>query len=367
MPHSKLAPSSASRRVACPGSRALEARYPEKIESDKAREGTAAHWVAQQYLLCNYALPSTTPQGELITDEMLDGAHVYEHEIKWNNRETEVNLHIEEKTDISIVHPDCWGTPDCWFIVDGHLHLFDYKFGHGFVEVFENWQLLEYAAGVVSTQPLVTTITLTIVQPRCYTKEGPVRSWTLSAAQLQEYTRRLQIAEALASEPNAVCNPSPECKNCKGRQACTALQNTAANVADLSTENQSYDLSPLQTGLELKYLRVALSMITARATALEEQARSMITRGEAVPGFRLEPGQGRECWTKNKEEVLALGEIMDLNLAKPQDVITPAQARKLGLPEDIVSFYSKRTAGGLKLVENDNAAKVFRKLSTKTV
>ena len=361
MLHAKLAPSSAARRVLCPGSRALEARYPETVESPSAREGHAAHWVAQQYLLCNYSLPAIAPNGEPITDEMLDGADLYEHEIKWAPKNATTGLHIEERTDISIVHADCWGTPDCWFIIDSHLHIFDYKFGHGFVEVFENWQLLEYAAGVAFAQEAVTKVTMTIIQPRCYTKEGPIRSWTINAAELLRYTETLRAAEARASEPEAICTPNPECKNCLGRHACTALQRTAGKFADLSSENLSYELDSRQTAWELKYLRHAAAMIDARMTGLEEQAKSMIMRGESVPGFKLESGQGREHWAKDKAEVVTLGEIMGLNLAKPQDVITPAQARKLGLPDDILASYSQRIPGKLKLIEDNSAAKVFRK------
>ena len=360
MLHAKLAPSSAARRVSCPGSRALEARYPEKVESPSAREGHAAHWVAQQYLLCNYAIPAIAPNGEPITDEMLDGADLYEHEIKWNNKDAAATLHIEERTDISIIHPDCWGTPDCWFIVDNHLHIFDYKFGHGFVEVFENWQLLEYAAGV-SQQVTLTKVTMTIIQPRCYTKEGPIRSWTIDAADLLGYMDKLRNAEARASEPEAICTPNPECKNCLGRHACTALQNTAAKFADLSSENLSYELDSRQTAWELKYLRHAAAMIDARMTGLEEQAKSMIMRGESVPGFKLEPGQGRDHWNADANEIITLGIMMELDLAKPPQVITPAQAKKLGLPDDILSTYSQRIPGKLKLIEDNNAAKVFRK------
>ena len=359
MLHAKLAPSSASRRVACPGSRALEARYPELVESPAAREGHAAHWVAQQYLMDNYGHMATAPNREPVTEEMRDGADLYEHAVKHAAQGNA--LHIEERADISVVHADCWGTPDCWFVVDRHLHIFDYKFGHGFVEVFENWQLLEYAAGVGFAQDGIDTITMTIVQPRCFTREGPIRSWTISAADLLGYTEKLRTAEHAAMEPNALCIPTPECKNCLGRHACTALQNTAGKFVDISSESTSYELDSRQTAWELKHLRHAAAMIDARMTGLEEQAKSMIMRGEYVPGFKLENGQGREHWNAGANEIITLGIMMELDLAKPPQVITPAQAKKLGLPDDILSTYSQRIPGKLKLIEDNSAAKIFRK------
>jgi len=362
MLHSKLAPSSAARRVACPGSRAFEERYPQAGDSLASREGTAAHWVAQQYLLGNYALPATAPNGEPITNEMLDGADMYEHAVKWSGIDETAELHIEERVEIFNVHPDCWGTPDCWVISGKDLHIFDYKYGHGYVEVIENWQLLEYASGIVARMPDTDKITMTIIQPRCYTARGPVRSWVLTREQLAEYTRVLIKSEAAAMDPHALCIPSPQCKHCSGRHACTALQNTAGAIVDVAMSVTSYELDSRQTAQELRYLRHAAAMIDARMTGLEEQAKSMITRGEYVPGFKLEPGNTREHWATSAQEVIVLGEMMGLDLRKPIDTITPAQARRLGVPEEILATYAQRLAGKLKLVEcTDDAKKVFKK------
>jgi|ERR1700728_1292312 len=358
MLHAKLAPSSASRRASCPGSRALEAQYPEASISQSSREGTAAHFAAQQFLLHGYCIEITDLSGEPITKEMLDGADLYEHEVKGKAQKN--ILHIEEKVDISIIHPECWGTPDCWTLVDNHLHIFDYKFGHGFIEVFENWQLLEYAAGI-SQLVSFEKVTMTIVQPRSYTREGPIRSWTIDAADLSGYMDKLRNIEFRAMEPEAVCIPSPECMHCTGRHACTALQKTTGRFMDVALASLAWDLDSRQTAWELKHLRSAAQLIEARMTGLEEQAKSMILRGEYLPGFKLEPGQGREHWTKETAEVITLGELMGLNLSKPSEVITPAQARKIGIHEDILAQYSQRIPGKLKLVEDNSAAKVFRK------
>ena len=357
--HAKLAPSSAARRMACPGSRALEAQYPETVESVFSREGTAAHWVAQQYLLGNFNLPIYAPNGELITKEMLQGADIYEHEIKWISREN--TLHIEEWTDISNIHPDCWGTPDCWFLVDDHLYIFDYKFGHGYVEVYENWQLLEYASGI-SQKVSFSKVSLIIIQPRNFMTPNPMRSWTLTVQDLYNYMVRLRKSEAESLQPDALLKPSNECTHCLGRHACNVLQATVGRILDITSSTISFELTPIQTGIELKHLRQAAQLLEARMTGLEEQAKSMIMRGEFLPGFKLEAGQGREHWTKDTAEVITLGEVMGLNLCKPQETITPAQARKIGIHEDVLQAYSQRIPGKLKLVENTNeASKVFKK------
>lgn len=358
MSHAKLSPSSAARRVVCPGSRALEELYPQTLESVSAREGTAAHWLASEYLHGRYNVPEYAPNGELLTDEMFEGADLYEHRVKFGNPE---NIHIEERINIFDIHPECWGTPDAWYIDDNELVIFDYKFGHGYVEVFENWQLLEYACGLFTITENIEKITMVIIQPRSYTKEGPIRSWTIDKTKLFEYKSILEKTERKAMEPDALCIPSPACLHCKGRHVCSALQKTASNFIDVSISTESFELDSRQTASELKHLRHAALLIDARLTGLEEQAKSMILRGEYVPGFKLEPGAGREHWTKNTDEIIMLGELMGVNLAKPQEPITPAQARKIGIQDEILKQYSQRISGKLKLVEETNAHKVFKK------
>lgn len=357
MQHAKLSPSRAARRMVCPGSRALEETYPDTNISLAAREGITAHWVAQQYLLGIYDIPEFSPNEELITNEMLEGADLYENNIKSILSDT---LHIEERIDISIVHPDCWGTPDCWGVVDNHLYIFDYKFGHGVIEAYENWQLLEYAAGI-SQLVSFEKVTLAIIQPRSYIRRGPIRSWTITTAELLEYIDKLRNTEFLAMEPGALCNPSPECKYCSARSICSALQNTVGYILDIAKSNSYWPLSNVHLGFELKHLRKALHLLEARLTGLEEQTKSRISKGEYIPGFKLESGRGGEYWTKDISEILTLGELMGLDLSKPQEVVTPSQARKIGIHEEILHEYSRKTSGKLKLVEETGADRIFKK------
>jgi hypothetical protein len=48
-------------------------RFPERADSDAAREGTASHWVASEVLVGRGAEPftgRTAPNGVIITEEM---------------------------------------------------------------------------------------------------------------------------------------------------------------------------------------------------------------------------------------------------------------------------------------------------------
>lgn len=81
--HARLAPSSAARIVACPGSRKLEAMFPQE-ETIESREGDAAHWAAAQMLAgVAVSIGMAASNGVLLTDEMIEGAEMYaEHILK---------------------------------------------------------------------------------------------------------------------------------------------------------------------------------------------------------------------------------------------------------------------------------------------
>ncbi len=349
-------PSNANRRVACPGSRALEELYPVTQESPSVKEGIAAHWVAVQVLNANYNMGLYAPNGEPVTKEMLEGADLYWESI---NKICELyELNIEQTLDISNIIPGLQGTPDAWALIDNHIHIWDYKFGHSYIDVFENWQLLEYAAGILKDDTY-KDVTMTIVQPRCYTPEGPIRSWTITANQMKEYTHLLREAESLALSPMAFQRPNSHCNHCSGRHACQTLQQTALSVVDVTMDNSPWELQPTSTGNELRYLKRAADLLDARITGLSEQAKAMIMRGEFVPGFKLEASSGREKWSKSVEEIIILGELFDLDLTKPAESITPSQARKLGIDDKIIDEYTQRTASALKLVEAKDSRKIF--------
>jgi hypothetical protein len=342
--HSKLPPSSAARRVQCPGSRIMSERYPQDENDPKAREGTEAHLVVAAHLRAE-------PTPAFATEEMLDGADMFHDALRGNIP------HIEERVDCSSIHPDCWGTPDAWYFYPKRkwLHVLDYKFGRRHVEVFENWQLLEYAAGIIANFPLeVLGVSLTIVQPRSYHKDGPVRTWNLNRLEFIGYVISLKEAEDLATRDMPECKTGPECRDCPARHACPTLQSSGYSAAKSSGEAISFELSPAAMGKELAMLRDSIMLMSARADGLENEALVKAKQGVAVPGWTTEQGQGREKWAKPVEEVISLGEMLGIDVSKP-GVVTPKQAIKKGLSEDVVRAYSETPPGEVKLVRDNGS------------
>lgn len=368
--HSILAPSSAARWVVCAGSVMLEAMYPESDE-DKvaAAEGTAAHWAGSEMLAGRLVdVGQVAPNDIVLTEEMIDAAELYVEAVDAALAGRSRNyLHIEEKIEIPSVNVLNWGTSDLWFYFDAErlLNVVDFKFGHGFVDEFENWQLIDYAAGILDSLGIdglddqAVRVNLTVVQPRSYHRNGPVRTWSVLASDLRPYINKLRNAAEAALMTGAKCKPNPECLHCKARHACEALQIDAYRSAQISAGSVPVDLTPAALGLELHFLRAAAKRLEGRITGLEEQTRQQIGQGVLVPFFAVESVEGRETWAKPVPEVLELGQLFGVNLAK-NEAITPKQAVKAGLPAEVLSAYTQRSRG-LQLVADDGkqARKVF--------
>lgn len=364
--HAFLMPSAAARWGVCALSAALEAAYPEAEESPESLEGTAAHWVVECYLKGSPpALDSQAPNGIAVTQEMVEGALLVVQTIEatlgpnWRQM-----LVIERRVQIPRIHPSlCWGTPDyyAWAVLaDGRrvLFLFDYKFGHGIVEVIENKQLIAYTSGLFSEveglDDQSAVVVMAIIQPRAYHREGPVRWWKIRGSEIRADVNILHMQAEKATSPSPPALPDPDaCKNCKGRHACEALQRAGYLAADKAQQSQAIDLSPLALGIELRMLTRSQKLLEARVSGLQAQAEATIKRGQLVPYWVMQSTPGRMSWNKPTAEVLMLGTIYGVNVTAPAEPITPTQAIKAGLPADLVGAYASRPPGAAKLTYDD--------------
>ena len=364
--HARLPPSAAGRWGVCALSASLEAAYPDAEESPQSMEGTAAHWVVECYLRGSMpALGAQAPNGVAVTQEMQEGAELVAKTIEatlgpsWREM-----LVVERRIQIPRIHPvDCWGTPDyyAWVVMpDGRraLFLFDYKFGHGVVEVFENKQLISYTSGLMSEVPNLddqnTVVVMCIIQPRSYHRDGPVRWWKVKGSDLRAHVNVLHMQAGLALGPNPPAKPDPEaCENCRGRIHCEANQRAAYLAADRGKHLAPINLTPHALGLELVILRQAKALLEARVSGLEAEVDATIRQGKSVPFWIKESVPGRLEWQKADAEVLMLGQIYGVDISKPPQPITPTQAVKKGIPASLVNSYAARPPGAAKLVYDD--------------
>lgn len=379
--HSVIAPSSAARRVQCRASCQMEQKYPQ-TESEASREGTAAHELAAAMI--GVAAVGANFDDKVIgtlsasngitwTQEHYDAALIYADDVRTIMRQHGAfNPDVEQRVQAPRVHPELWGTPDCTLFVKatGTLYLWDFKYGHKVVEVRENWQLIEYAIGKLDQltgynglgDPVIKVV-MTVVQPRAYHRNGTVRRWEITGADLRGYANILHDVEHEALGPNPVATTGPECLFCSARHACMTLQQAAMSRVASTGIMSPQHLEPQELGLELRILREAASVIKARLTGLEAQAESLIGSGQSVPGWALEAGQGRERWKASDEEVLTMGDMMGIDLRNPPQPCTPKQAVKKGIDSSVIKMYSETPTTSLKLVESSTtiASAIFAK------
>lgn len=371
--HAFLPPSGAGAWVHCGAWPHMNQRFPRE-PTDDTREGEAAHDCAALMLA---GVPigegeTIAATGYVVTADLLEGADLYVDEI--DKRLARYNLNrsalvVERRVEIPRVNPANWGTPDTWFYAPeaSTLEVLDFKFGFKTVEAFENWQLVDYAAGILSELVLTrnireheTRVVLTVVQPRSYHAGGSVRTWETSAVELRPYVQRLNAAALAALAPTQIAQVGDHCEHCSGRAACPTLQASAYNAADLAGASAVVELTPHAAALELRLLERASRRLEARVTGLRETVEAKLRRGEPVPFYRLAQTPGRQTWAKPPAEVLALGRVLGVDVAKP-GLLTPLQAITAGLPESVVTAFSTRPRATKLVAETAaDAAKVFR-------
>lgn len=362
MSHSRLSPSSANRWVECPGAVTLGEQFPEPAgRNEAADEGTASHWYASEYLEGKpRPVGSTAPNGVTITEEMIEGAMVYVEAVMKAAGGTALN--IESRLKIGFVHEECFGTTDCWFVKGREVHVWDYKYGFGVVDPFENWQLICYAAGVLQWLGADDyDVVLHIVQPRPFHMLGPHRTWRVKAADLRGSFTRLATAANAALADNPPTQSGNHCKYCSARHACPAAQHAALSAVDYAGKAVAELLTPEALAIELRTMERAANAIQFRLTGLRAQAETTIREGGFVPGWALQPGGGRTVWSKPTAEVFALGDMMGIDLRGEPSAITPAQAKKKGLDAGVIAAYSGSSGSSMKLVETTAtmASRVF--------
>lgn len=370
--HAFLAPSSAHRWVVCAASPAMAVRYPEMENTIASQEGTAAHWAASELLYGrNIAEGQITPNGIMIDQEMIEAAELYVANVlpfaHIDNLPT--TLCIEQRTSMSdTINPENWGTPDAWVRPTENLIIvWDFKYGHDFVDVFENWQLVNYAAGILEQlnidgyQDQRLDIEFRICQPRNYHRDGSIRSWRVKASALRAMFNRLRNAAEAAMKTNPTATVSPEgCKHCPGRHACEPLQHADYDAVKYSSVSTPHDLPPHALGLEARVLKRAQKLLEARISGLDAQIEAHILNGVDVPYFGMKPSQSRKFWIKPVSEVAALGDLMGVNIRKPMDILTPVQAIKAGLPGELVTdFVGIKSSLKLEELDDKNLRKIF--------
>ncbi len=365
--HSPVGPSQLAIVRRCAGSVAMSYPFKDEPDTEEAVEGHAAHWVAFEMLFerpC--VVGEAAPNGVIVTEEMIDGAELYRATVNEARCELE---YIEQKIPVPRIHDACFGTPDylgyspTWAVIRAT----DYKFGHRYVDVYENEQLVAYVEGLIDLHQLddqAVMVEFTIVQPRCYHPEGPVRRWKVRACDLRTLVNECAAQAEIAMKPGAPCKTGEHCRDCKGRRACATLDRAGGLLIDLVGSLEAITQSPEEVGNELRIIDGAIARLEALRTARAEQALQFLRSGKRVPHYEVGFSQPRDIWVKPVSEIKMLGELLDVALVT-EEPCTPKQAiaklKKKDIDGSVIKGYSETPRGAAKLIPASlvNAQKIF--------
>jgi hypothetical protein len=385
--HSILAPSGASIWMQCALAPFMQAPFQDAPPTEESLEGDAAHWVAHMTATA-YMHPEVielgapdvffpakgtkAPNGVEIDQDMIDGGELWADVI---GAAPECGVVLEQRVAMPSVHPHMYGTPDGRKREARVSRWWDYKYGHRVVDPFECWQLIGYAASELEKPRTEWPdfFEFTIVQPRGYTPEGPVRRWHCTADQLVALVNQMHarageaVDESGVPRSNVPATTGPECLDCKGRHACTQLQRVAARVVDTSARADLFEPTAAQLGAELSYLDAALDRLKARRSGLAIQAEHQLNAGKRVPGYAMVPGRANLKWKPDAtvDEVALMGATLGVALCRDVELVTPTQAKTIlkrkGIDEQLLDAYSERPNGKMSLTQstNEQARKAF--------
>lgn len=371
--HAPLQPSSMEVTAHCPGSVSLMAQFPQ-LDTEETLEGDAVHLMGRNMLhnakrangdyrptLEGWLGVPVGNHGIVVTREMYEAAEMYFNYVAEVVGDNWADLHIEERVNCSIVHAQCWGTPDAWIIINGVLYVIDLKYGHLSVSARSNWQLMSYTLGILTGESALQVdlpIVNTIIQPRDYTGGGQIKECNYSSMDLRGPLNQLRHQCEIAMRPNAPLSVGNHCYFCSARTQCPANKAVAAHHVDFALTTGDLTIpNNAAMGYELSILTRAVKQLEDRKKALEATIEAQIkTQGTRVPGWAMQSVSGRAKWT-NEAGVLDMADMFGIDLTRRTEVCTPAEAKRrlksANIDESvIVAYYKHPTA--LKLLPTDD-------------
>lgn len=351
-----LRPSAAYRWSNCAAAPTFEDRAPPQPDSDAAREGTCAAWVAECVLKgdAHSALDmegETHANGWLVTPDMVHYVQQYIDMIQSRGGVTTAEQFVRLNEFIA-------GTFDSSTSASGPtLFVDDLKYGFRIVEIFENPQLIIYGAAELMrlNNPAITQVQLGIYQPRAFHPDGIYRTWTVTVPQLMELAGDLIERGRRCQSPNPIATPGRHCGDCRAIIGCAAHAHSVYAAFQLVESHQYRKMTGTELSAELDFVALAETMIKARKSAVETEAETRLRSGEHVPAYHIKERFGDRRFKYPADVVRAMTGVDPTE----KKMITPAALERAGVPPDVVNALSERPTIGFKLQRIANNA--FRK------
>lgn len=336
--HARLSPSDAERWMSCPAAiQAEEASGIVEAESPYAREGTAAHALAE--------IKASLHFGKITKRQATAQRAKWSKEFEQYAENAETMIEMEEHTDAYVALlqermdqfpgsqieleirvrpevPESWGTSDAIIHSPFHVEAVDFKYGAGVaVEARGNPQLRLYAIGALlayDPHDLVELVRITVHQPRM----DHILTDEMTPEALLKWRDEEVIPKAEeALGPNPSFGPSDTaCRWCTLSGQCRAQIESIFSVVD--------DRDPaVLTAEELAEAYAKKTQVSNWLAALEVAALDRAySKGERLPGLKVVLSGGQ----RSVRDAEALLKTLSGKGYKHEEVMAPAKPKGIG-------------------------------------
>ena len=311
----------------CPGSIRLREGVEER-PSQYAEEGTRAHELLEALLWADRG-----PVGHLWAQESKDRCETASEEM-YRGAELAVNYALDLEAqggEMLIEHQglvpsqiapgEVGGTVDVMIYLPSikTLHVIDFKYGAGVaVEVKGNKQLRVYGVQGINSDFgwIIEKVVLTIIQPRAFHPDGPIRSEELSVADLLDFHADIETAVDKALDRNVALIPGDkQCRWCPAASFCPARETQALAVVGDSfghIQQVTKEKLPVPSSLSparLGQILAAKDLVDDWLEAVQAEAYKFAMSGGKIPGQKLVQSISKRQWSG---EIWAIaGELSD--------------------------------------------------------
>jgi hypothetical protein len=342
--------------------------------SPYAAEGTAAHDLAERCLLND-----TNPQdyaGEKIkvdkdggnyefevTADMIDAVKTY---VDYCRSLEATHSLVEEKFDLPFLGPEEKGTSDYTGLAGPILHVVDYKHGKGVpVEVEENVQGLCYGLGAAERFKSHNwhTLRITIVQPRAFHDDGPIRTWDLDRDEIYDYLMNFAVSAKETENPEAELNVGDWCRFCKAKALCPEQLAHAERVMEMDFTEPTSKPVPIDflsreqiTDLVLNRVK----QIEQWCQSVKDFAQSEAEAGNPLPGTKLVATRAVRKWVDKNEAENLLSARYGEKVYNKSFMSAPQVEKAIGKKEfdDFSKLVDKISTGVTLVPESDKRPSV---------
>ena len=329
----RVRPSSAARLIACPGSVAAEADFP-NTTSIHAATGTAAHSLLEEchneHLIPSDFIGQTyevdgfkVSVDENMASKVQAALDVYDdYSGRYAGLDAEIHLEVPLKFGELVGLPDeqATGTADCVIIHTDTIYVLDYKNGEGvYVDVADNAQLKTYALAAMrhfNKDQLINRVVTVVIQPGM----NNVAECDYTAAELDDWgvhVLRHAVNDAHNNPWRAAGN---HCKFCKAASTCPTLNQRLMDEFE-ALPNPTRDEDAKKLGDAMRSIPLFQAWIREVTSACNHR----LNEGLPVAGYKLVEGRrGNRKWGNEREVVdhlerlhLEPDYIYDMSLQSP--------------------------------------------------